>query len=467
MRSGRSCSGAGGSGGLRSHGRSRRCAFGACILRDRASDRAGRRGADRLIRSPKAPSLRRHPTRPSGGARVLTVCIDELVERQIHHVVRALAVDEHLRRMRIDLLHCVQIHALTNHCRRLRIFCVDLLEALGIALRLRNDPVAIALRFVDHARRVGLRARQQLIGVGFRGVDRAFVVLAHLRGIFERRLNLRRHLHALDGHARHLQAGLVNIERCLDGVDKLRAQCFAILEKQVVGAVRARDLANRGLRRFRHVLIRIDIAEQIVGRRLDLILHGKAHVDDIRVVRQQRCVAHVGLRHGVVAADFDRTDLRRIDDLVRLERIRQTPVNARIRRLFILAEARHDAHIAVLHDEYAAAQIDRDQHADNNAHADLGAAAVVGTRTAACRLLAEQARELLVEVAPHFVEIRRAFAILVLRWALWILRTLRVLAFSVAIAVAPPPARVVDRKDGMRKLPVTPLVVVVHSVIHH
>ena len=86
--------------------------------------------------------------------------IQELVERQIHHVVRALAVDEHLRRTRIDLLHCVQIHALTNHCRRLRIFCVDLLEALGIALRLRNDPVAIALRVVDHARRVGFRARQ-------------------------------------------------------------------------------------------------------------------------------------------------------------------------------------------------------------------------------------------------------------------------------------------------------------------
>jgi len=80
---------------------------------------------------------------------------------------------------------------------------------------------------------------------------------------------------------------------------------------------------------------------------------------------------------------------------------------------------------------------------------------------------AEQAGELLVEVAPHFVEIRRTFTVLVLRWTLWFLRTLLVLAFAVAIAVAPPPARIVDRKDGMRKLPVTPLVVVVHSVIHH
>ena len=120
----------------------------------------------------------------------------------------------------------------------------------------------------------------------------------------------------------------------------------------------------------------------------------------------------------------------------------------------------------VLHDEHAAAEIDRDQHADDDAHADARAAAVVGARGAVAGLASEEAGEAPVEVAPHFIEIGRAVAVLAVARALRILRPLLVV-LGAAIAVAPPPARVVDRKDGMRGLPVTPLVVVVHSVIHH
>ena len=215
------------------HGRCRRGARRACLLRLGGARRRRRAAGGR---------------RAGRFAGALTACVDELVERQIQHVVASLAVDEHLRGARVDLLHRVQVHALTNHGRSLRIFCVDLLEALGIALRLRHHAIAVGARLVDRARRIGLRARQQLVRVGLRRVAGALVVLAHLRRFLERRLHLRGHLHALQRDARHLKARLVGIERALDRVDETRAQGLAILVEQVVGGLRAGDLADRGLR---------------------------------------------------------------------------------------------------------------------------------------------------------------------------------------------------------------------------
>src|SRR6202000_2231820 len=105
----------------------------------------------------------------------------------------------------------------------------------------------------------------------------------------------------------------------------------------------------------------------------------------------------------------------------------------------IFAELQHDARLSFLDDEHAAAEIDGDQHADDDAHADACAAAVVGAAIAAA-LAAEETRQAAVEVAPHFVEIRRAVTAFAVLRALRIVRTLPVAVAAIAVAVSPAPA---------------------------
>ena len=261
----------------------------------------------------------------------------------------------------------------------------------------------------------------------------ALVFLTHFRGIVERGLHLVGHLHALNGHTGHGEAGLIFIQRLLDRRHELLANCFAILIENVVGAARPDDAAHRRLGGLHHALIGIDAAEQVVGRLLHLVLHCEAHIDDIRVVREHRRVFHIRETHHIIAADFHLADLADIDELMRFERIRQTPVHTLACRVAILAELHHDAGLAVLHDEHATAEINGHQHTDHDTHADARAATVI--RTAAARtaaFAAEHAAQPAVEIAPHLVEIGRAFTVFARR-TLRLVRTL-----PVAIAVPRP-----------------------------
>ncbi|CAJ3293019.1 Uncharacterised protein [Burkholderia pseudomallei] len=388
-----------------------------------------------------------------GGA--LAARLDDLVERQIQHAVARLVADVHLRRVRIDLLHRLEIHPLADHRGRLRVLRVDLLEAFRVALGLRDDALGVRLRVVDHLRRVALRARQQFACIRLRGVLRGLAVLTRFRDVVDGGLHLLGRRNALHGHARHDEARAVAVEVALDRFRKRVAQCVAILREHLVRAPRTDDLAHRRLRGLRYAALGIDGVKQIVGGRPDPILNGEAHVDDIGVAREHRRVLHVREPHHVVAADLDRAHLRGVDDLVRFERIRQTPMDAVADRALVLAQAQHDARLAVLDDEDAAAEIDRDQHARDDADADARGAPVVGTKAVvAAALAAEPAAQATVEVPPHFVEIRGAVVAPV--------RALRLVRARLVAVAAASPAGIVDRQQGAHSPPGTPLVVVVH-----
>ncbi|CAB3784896.1 hypothetical protein LMG28614_02041 [Paraburkholderia ultramafica] len=376
--------------------------------------------------------------RGSGVGEPLAILFDQFVERQIQHVVAVLAVHKHLGRIRIDLLHGFHVHARANHSGRFRVLCEDLLEAVGLALRLRHRLLAIGFRLFDLTRHVGLRTRQQIRRIGLRITLRAFVFLMHFGGVVERGLHLVGHLHALNRHTGHGEAGLVLIEGLLDRRHQLLAHCFAILIEDLVRAGRADNAAHRRLRGVHHALIGIDAAKQIIGGFAHLELHREAHFDDVTVVREHRRVLHIRETHHVVAADLDLADLADIDELMCFERIRQTPVHTLPCRVAILAELHHDRSLAILHDEHAAAEIDRNQHADHDAHADARTTSIVRTATARTAALAsEDAAQAAVEITPHLVEIGRTFT--VPGRTLGIVRPL-----PVAIAVAPAPARIVQ-----------------------
>ena len=88
--------------------------------------------------------------------------------------------------------------------------------------------------------------------------------------------------------------------------------------------------------------------------------------------------------HDRVAADLHRAQLRDVDGLVGLERIRQAPLEAGIDRVAVAAERGDDGLLAFLHDEEAAAEPDQRHDAGDQAGADAGALHVgLEARTAA------------------------------------------------------------------------------------
>ncbi|EDT38573.1 conserved hypothetical protein [Burkholderia ambifaria MEX-5] len=384
--------------------------------------------------------------------------LDELVERQVHDVA-ALVADEHLRRVRIDCLHRLEVHPLANHRGRLRILRIDLLEAVGVAFGLRDHAIGVRLRFVDEFRGIALRLGQQVVRIGLRGTLGGLAVVARLRDFCVRGVRLLRRRDALHRDGRDLEPRLVAIEIALDRGGQLLAQRVAVLVQHVGRAARADDRAHRGLGGLRHAALGVDAAEQVIGCRTDPVLDDETHVDDVGVARQHRGFLHVRETHDVVAADLDRADLRRIDDLVRRERIRRAPVHALADRAGQLAELQHDARLAVLHDEQPAARVDRDQHADHDADADARGPAVVGPEAVAA-LAAEQAAQTPVEVAPHLVEIGRTVTVATGR-TLRFVRTRT--GCVVALAFTASPAGIVVRQQGAHPPPGTPLVVFVHQ----
>src|SRR4051812_16996056 len=102
-----------------------------------------------------------------------------------------------------------------------------------------------------------------------------------------------------------------------------------------------------------------------------------------------------------------------------LDRVRQAPIEARADRGLVAPELRDDGLLAFLHDEEAGAQPDQHHHRGHQARADArafhvrleiaAAAAEAAVVTAAApALAAEEAAQLAVEIAPEFVQVRRA-----------------------------------------------------------
>jgi hypothetical protein len=135
-------------------------------------------------------------------------------------------------------------------------------------------------------------------------------------------------------------------------------------------------------------------------------------------------------------------------------------MDAGANRAAILAELRYDARLPILDDKHPAADVDRNQHADEDAYADARRPSVVRAPFAGPRarpFTAEKPREPPIEIAPHLVEIGRAVT-----FATRAIRVVR--ALRAAVAVAASPARIADRKDGAHAIPEAPLVIFVHLV---
>jgi hypothetical protein len=157
-------------------------------------------------------------------------------------------------------------------------------------------------------------------------------------------------------------------------------------------------------------LVRALGVEQPLARVAHDVLHGELQVDDVLVVREhQRFLEHARL-DVVAVADFQRPHLREVDDLVRLHRPGQPPVQSRSGLRGELAERQHDAALS-FHDDVEPAG---EPHREHDSREQPGAAQA-RSREEARRLAAasaaapaEQLAEAAVEVAPQLVEVGRA-----------------------------------------------------------
>jgi hypothetical protein len=209
------------------------------------------------------------------------------------------------------------------------------------------------------------------------------------------------------------------IELRLDRLDEVVGDRVALLVEDRVDLALADDLAHRGFGGERDRRLRIAVLEQERARVPQPVLHGEADVDDVLVLRQHRRIAQAGRLRDRVAADLGRAQLGDVDRLVRLERIREAPLEAGVDGVAVAAERGDDGLLPFLDDEDAAAEPDQDDDAADQRRADAGApqvglevrpaARIAATAVAALGVAAaaEEAAQLAVEVAPELVEVGR------------------------------------------------------------
>ncbi len=70
---------------------------------------------------------------------------DQFIERQVHHAVAGLGIDDDLARILVDIFHGLEIHALARDGGRVFVLAQDLIEARGFALRQGQHLQAIGL----------------------------------------------------------------------------------------------------------------------------------------------------------------------------------------------------------------------------------------------------------------------------------------------------------------------------------
>src|SRR5690606_39074261 len=167
-------------------------ALGRCRARRRRTGRVGRRAG-----------------LGSGLARRLAC---NLVQREIQHIVAAVGINDNLGGIFEYVLHGGKVHAFARDVRRLGVLTFDAGKARGITLGVTDDPGAITLGLLHHARHLALRLGQHPARIGIALVYESFAVLTGLDGVIERRLHLFGRLHVLNRHGTDLNARLVTIE---------------------------------------------------------------------------------------------------------------------------------------------------------------------------------------------------------------------------------------------------------------
>ena len=157
--------------------------------------------------------------------------------------------------------------------------------------------------------------------------------------------------------------------------------------------------------------LRQAVLEKISHRILQDVLHRELDIDDVLVVGQHQCFLEHLVAFRTAIADLDRAYACQVDQFVRVDRIRQAPLQARICRFDKLAETQHDTTLACIDDVQAAGQPDDDDQAEHHADATAELARRHGRTafaTAVVRLAAEQPRQALVEIAPQVFQIGRS-----------------------------------------------------------
>jgi hypothetical protein len=304
------------------------------------------------------PSRERTSTVPEAGAGSCAALLQQALQRQVQQVRVVAAVDHHLADVAEHLLHRLDVQAIARHRGRLLVFGKHRAEALRIALGLRDDPALVALGLLaqpgcralclgDHVARVGLAFLLQPVAV-----------LARLERVLERRLHLLGRLDALHVDVDDDDAGLQSVELELDRFDEIRGDGVACLVQHRINPAAADNLPHRRFRRERHGLFRVAVLEQEVARILQPVLHREADVDDVLVLRQHRRVSQPGGLHDLARADLACAQLRDVDRLVRLERVRRAPLEPGVDGMAVLAEGGDHRLLALLHDEEAAAEPD-------------------------------------------------------------------------------------------------------------
>jgi hypothetical protein len=148
-----------------------------------------------------------------------------------------------------------------------------------------------------------------------------------------------------------------------------------------------------------------------IRRILELVLYCKLNVDNIFIIGQhQRFLTLLVLDAGAIT-DFNRANLRNIDDLMTLDRIRPAPVEAGWRHMAVFSKGQHHPGLALLHDEKPAGQPQKKRNNGNDADTDARTLHVrrqTAARISAAIPVAEQAVQALIEIAPQLVEVRRA-----------------------------------------------------------
>src|SRR5690606_6006388 len=279
--------------------------------------------------------------------------------------------------------------------------------------------------FLEQAGGRAAGTRDHVIGVGLALIDQALTVLRGLVRVLEGGLHLLGRLRLLDRHVDHADAYRVSVEDALDLRERVDRHLLLLLVEHLVDALAADDLAHRGLGRLANDLLgnRTQVVvEKVVARVADPVLDRELKVDDALVKSQDQRLAQRLVADRISIADLDRAQLLGVDDLVRLDRVRQAPGEAGpVDEVLELAETHHRRSLAFLDDVEAAAE--PQQHGDHGQQADAGAGSFHRGATAAARigraartvraaaLLAEQAVEPPVEVAPQLIEIGRAVAL--------------------------------------------------------
>ncbi len=390
-----------------------------------------------------------------GGCRrsaALRDVLHDLVQREVEQVRTLARIHQHLGDVRVDLLHGLEVHAVTGDLRRLLVLGEHGAEALGIALRLGDDPRLVGSGFLGEPGSGTDRTGNHVVGIGLGFVLRALALLTSLQHVVERGLYLlgRAHATLLQVNANHFDADLVAVQDGLHEGADAGGDLVALLGQRGIHAHLADDLAHGRLGHLDHGFTGVAAFEQPGPGIVQAVLDGELDLDDVLVLGEHGGLAQAGTLDDAVTADVGGADLGDEHQFVPLDGVRQAPVEAGVDRGLVLAELGDDGLLPFLDDEEAGAQPDQHGHRGDQADAHASvlhvglestARSIAGT-TAAAVAPAEEASELAVEVTPQFIQVWRlalgiAAAVPPGRWVRTIgIRAVRTISLVIAAAPA-------------------------------